>query len=97
MIPIEIDHVFKAYINPELAKHGGNATPVDYSDEVVTIRMGGACRGCLSADKTVNEVIKKELQERCKDYPVKEVVISDEVHPELWEMAMKILNGEKPD
>ncbi len=95
MIPNDILEVFETVINPLLADHGGCVYPLDYQDGVVTVRMGGACRGCLSLDATVNNYIKKELQNRCHKNKVLDVVVSDEVDPELWELAKKILNGGK--
>ncbi len=94
MIPDEIQQVFQTVINPALAEHGGVAYPLSYEDRVVTIRMGGACRGCLAQDTTVNRIIKKELKQRCRLHPVDDVYISDDVDPELWQMVQDILKGD---
>lgn len=93
MVPEEIEAVFYDAINPMLQKHGGYATPLVYESGRLLIRMGGACRGCLSQDVTVNEIIKAELEKHALAHPVHEIQISNEVDPELWEMAQKILKG----
>lgn len=93
-VPKEIEEVFDAFINPRLAADRGCAEPIMFENGIVTIRMGGACRGCLAADHTLNHVILKELTERCSGLRIEKVVIDDSVSPELWEMAQKILKGE---
>ena len=95
MVPLEIIELFRSKINPQLAGHGGRADPLDFQDDVLWIRMGGACQGCLSQDATVNQVIEKILRENCQTCVVEKVMISDTVDPELWDMAQKILKGEK--
>jgi Fe-S cluster biogenesis protein NfuA len=97
MVPKEIADVFDNVINPLLADHGGSATPLSYEKNggIVTIRMGGACAGCLKADETVNTVILKNLKEKCPKYKIKKIELNDDVDPEMWAMAMKILKGGK--
>ncbi len=95
MVPLEIVELFRTKINPQLVEHGGRADPLDYQDGVLWIRMGGACRGCLSQDATVGQVIEKTLRESCQTCSVEKVTISDTVDPELWDMAQRILKGEK--
>jgi len=93
MVPEEITKVFTEIINPSLSKHSGYATPLEYDHGRLLIRMGGACRGCLSQDVTVTQIIEKELKKNCRKHPIRQVDVSNEVHPELWEMAQKILKG----
>ena len=93
MVPTEITAIFQEKINPKLHEHGGYAKPLEYENGVLLLRMGGACSGCLSQDITVRKVIMTELQACCKDHQVKEIQLSHEVDPELWEMAQKILKG----
>lgn len=95
MIPAEIQDVFDKVINPYLETHGGIAYPLSYENRILTIRMGGACRGCLMLDTTLNGYIKKELDKNCKKYVIRSVEVSDAVDPELWAMAQQILNGGK--
>jgi len=95
MVPAEIEDIFRKYINPMLAKHGGIAYPLTYENNVVTIRLGGACSGCLSAEETLSGLIKENLVKRCRNYVVEDVVISEDVDPEMWKMVQNILKREK--
>lgn len=93
MVPQEVETIFRTEINPMLEEHGGYAKPLEYEGHSLLIRMGGACRGCLSQDITVNRIILSTLKKHDLKHPVKEIQISNEVDPELWEMAQKILKG----
>ncbi|MPL98735.1 hypothetical protein SDC9_44942 [bioreactor metagenome] len=95
MVPAEIEDIFCKYINPLLAKHGGIAFPLTYENNVVTIRLGGACSGCLSANETLNNLIKDNLVKRCRKYVVDDVVITEDVDPEMWKMVQNILRRGK--
>lgn len=95
VVPKEIEMIFRDKINPTLANHGGYAQPLCYQDGIVTIRMGGCCRGCLSQDDTINGLIRQTLRNECAQFPIQEVVVSDEVAPELLAMAKQILGLNK--
>lgn len=94
-IPKEIEEVFDTIINPRLSRDHGYATPVSFEDGVLTVRMGGACRGCMAVNGTLEHVIRKELTEHCPGLDVRQVEADDSVAPELWEMAQKLFRGEK--
>ncbi|MCB2226568.1 MAG: NifU family protein [Desulfarculaceae bacterium] len=49
----------------ELAKHGGNVELLGVNDQnVVLVRLMGACSGCASAKVTLKEIIEKSLKEQ---------------------------------
>ena len=95
MVPEKIKTVFYEKINPSLSAHRGFAEPLSYDNGVLTIRMGGACRGCLSQDSTINGLIKTMLSNHCGDYPVSDVVVSDEIDPSMMALAKQILGTGK--
>lgn len=95
MIPEEIRTVLRDEINPKLGACGGWITPLSYEDGVLTVRMGGKCRGCLAVDQTIHDLVEGTLRARCAEHPVKQVVLSDQVDPDLMAQAMKILSESK--
>ena len=51
-------------IRPYLQKDGGDVEFVDYEDEVLKVRLMGACRGCPYSQMTLANGIKRTLQEK---------------------------------
>ena len=80
-IPKEIIKVFDNVINPRLSADHGSAEPVSFADGVLTVRM--------------DHVIRKSLAEHCPGLGVRQVVADDSVAPELWELAQRILKGDR--
>ena len=79
---------FDADINQYLGEHGGGAEVVDLMGNELIIRMLGECRGCLSMNDTVNGVILKKVSAA---FPfVKKVSVTDDVSPEVYEMACNL-------
>ena len=50
-------------IRPYIQQDGGDVQLVDYQDGVVTVRMLGACAGCMAIDTTLNEGIQALLMD----------------------------------
>lgn len=50
-------------IRPFLINDGGNIEFVKYEDDIVYIKMQGACADCFSIDYTINELIETALRE----------------------------------
>ncbi|MBR2066814.1 MAG: NifU family protein [Solobacterium sp.] len=48
-------------IRPYIQADGGDVELVDYQDGIVTVRMLGACAGCMSLDYTLGEGIEAIL------------------------------------
>lgn len=88
----EIEKVLEEKVNPVLASHFGGAVLVGFENDIVYVRLTGACSSCPSAQYTIEDVVKNILIEELPQ--VKDVVLDTSVSPELLEMARKILNKE---
>lgn len=82
---------FDADINQYLGEHGGGAEVVELRGNELVIRMLGECRGCLSMNDTVNGVILKKVS---AVFPfVKKIRVTDDVSPEVYEMACSLFTS----
>jgi len=89
----KIQTFFDADINEYLSEHGGSAEVVDVEGNVLIIRLMGACRGCLSMSDTVDGVILKKAH---AVFPfIEKVEVTEEVSPEVYEMAASLFTGGK--
>ena len=77
-------------VRPALLSHEGDVQIVEYADGVLKIRLTGHCSGCPSARLTTEELIAAEVQKEIPE--VKEVVLVNEISPELLDFARKLLN-----
>ena len=80
-----IEQVLEEKVRPALLSHEGDVQIV-----VLKIRLTGHCSGCPSARLTTEELIAAEVQKEIPE--VKEVVLVNEVSPELLDFARKLLN-----
>ena len=53
----EIKHVIEK-IRPYIQRDGGDVEFVSFEDGIVTVRMLGACMGCVALDDTISEGIE---------------------------------------
>ena len=88
----QIEKVLDEKVNPILASHGGGAILTAFEDDVAWVRLTGACAACLSAQSTVEDVIKTTILENCEG--VRDVALDTSVSQDLLDMARKILNKE---
>jgi len=58
-------------IRPYIQQDGGDVQLVDYKDGVVTVRMLGACAGCMAIDQTLTDGIQAILMDEIPE--IKEV------------------------
>ncbi len=58
-------------IRPYIQQDGGDVQLVDFKDGVVTVRMLGACAGCMALDATLTDGIQAILLDEVPE--VKEV------------------------
>lgn len=87
----KLTEFFDGDINQYLGEHGGGAEVVDLEGSVLTIRLLGECRGCLSMNETVNGVILKKVT---AVFPfIKKVSVTDDVSPEVYEMACQMFSS----
>lgn len=60
-----IKEVIKTKVRPILVMDGGNIEFIDYKDNVVSVKLLGACRGCplatITLKSTVENIIKEEV------------------------------------
>ncbi len=68
-------------IRPYIQADGGDVELVDYADGVVTVRMNGACAGCMMIDSTLTDGI--------------EAILIDEV-PEVKSVKLDTSESEAP-
>lgn len=56
----DIKHVIEK-IRPYIQRDGGDVEFVSFDDGIVTVRMLGACMGCIALDDTISEGIEAIL------------------------------------
>lgn len=89
----QIDKVLKEKVDPVLAQHYGGAYVTGISDDnIVKVKLTGACACCPSAQYTIEDVVKAIVMEEIPE--VKDVVLDTSVSEDLIDMAKKILRGE---
>lgn len=59
-------------IRPFLINEGGNIELIKYDNNIVYIKMQGACADCLSLDYTIKDVIETALKDEIPE--IKEVI-----------------------
>lgn len=62
-------------IRPYIQADGGDVQLVDYQDGIVSVRMMGACAGCMALDATLTDGIQAILMDEIPE--VKGVVLDD--------------------
>ncbi len=55
---VTIQRLLNEQINPTVAAHGGHISLVDVKEEIVYIRLEGACQGCGMADVTQKQGVE---------------------------------------
>lgn len=68
----QVQQLLDAEINVAVASHGGQINLVDYSDDVVYLRMAGGCQGCGAANVTLKMGVERMLKEHIPE--IREVV-----------------------
>lgn len=69
-------------IRPYIQRDGGDVELVDFKDGVVTVRMLGACAGCLSINDTITDGIEAILLDEVPE--VKKVVLDEDQIPNFF-------------
>lgn len=62
-------------IRPYIQQDGGDVQLVDFNDGVVTVRMIGACAGCIAISSTLEDGVKAILMEEVPE--VREVKLDE--------------------
>jgi Fe-S cluster biogenesis protein NfuA len=90
----KVKNVIEKSVQPKLQEHYGDIELLRVrEDGVVEVKLLGACRGCPSAQITIEEVVEAILKNEIPE--IKKVVLVNEVSEELLDMAKKILNRNK--
>ena len=89
----KIKEILNKDINPILSMHFGSAELVEIKDNVVYIKMLGACGGCPSSQDTIENIIESKLKDEIPD--ITAVRLYQGVSDELINFAKEILNGKK--
>lgn len=86
----QIEAVLDAKVRPALALHNGNVIIQSFKDQVLKVRLTGQCSGCPAAHSTSEELITAEVRSALPS--VQDVILVEEINPELLDMAHKILS-----
>ena len=89
----QVTAILNKEINPILGEHSGGAVLEKLENDVVTVRLTGACSDCPSAQMTTEDIVKEILMEEL-DW-VKDVKLDTAVSDDLIEMARKLMRGER--
>ncbi len=92
-VELQIESIINGSIRPQLKEHFGDVSFVSFKDQVVRIKFEGACKGCPSANTTLETVVKKTLVSEIPE--IQDVIAVSEVSDELMSMARQILNRSK--
>lgn len=88
-----INKVLKEKVDPVLAQHYGGAFMTGLSeDNVVKVKLTGACASCPSAQYTIEDTVKAIVMDEIPE--IKDVILDTSVSEDLIDMAKKILRGE---
>ncbi len=87
-----INEILDQKVRPQLMEHEGNIELVEIRNEIAYVRMTGHCSGCPSAIYTLESIVKEEIL--ASTNIVKDVKLHQDVNPELYDFAKKILNKE---
>lgn len=88
-----VNKVIDEKIRPKLIGHSGDIKVVRVKDDVVEVKLLGACSGCPSAQITLEDVIKADLLEEIPE--LQDVVMVNEISQDLVDMAKKILHKDR--
>ena len=71
----EVEKVLAEQIAPRLAMDGGGIELVELTeDNIVRVRLQGACQGCPGARMTLQMGVERILKEHCPDIAAVEAV-----------------------
>lgn len=87
-----IQRILEEDVRPALMAHEGDVELISYESQVVKVKLHGKCSGCPSAYLATEELIAAKIKEKMPE--VKDVVLVQEVNPELLDFARRILNHE---
>lgn len=84
----DVEKVIDDIINPQLEKHSGWIELVDIQCSTAIVRFRGACSACEGVQETVDSIVVPALRRNVR--AIRNVEITDEVDPDVWEMAKSL-------
>ena len=82
----KIEAVLEEKVRPSLLAHEGNVQILEFTKVILKIRLNVQCAGCLTTEELIGKTVMDELPQ------VQDVVLVNEVSPELLDFAKKLLN-----
>lgn len=86
----KVEKVLEEEVRPQLMRHEGDVKVVELEHNILKVKLLGKCSGCPSATLTTEEFIGDAIRRNIPQ--IQDVVLVNEVHPELIDMAKKILS-----
>lgn len=86
----KIEEILENKVRPALLSHQGDVQIADYQNGILKVKLTGQCSGCPSAALTTEEIIAKAVKAELPE--VQDVVLVNEMSPDLLAFARKILN-----
>lgn len=86
----QIEAILDTKVRPALAEHNGDVLIQSLEDHVLKVKLTGKCSGCPAAHSTNEELITAEVRSAFPS--IQDVILVEEINPELIDMAHKILN-----
>lgn len=90
----KIEAILDSDVRPALADHHGNVIVVDYSDDILRVRMTGMCNGCFSAQLTTESLIAAKIREKLPQ--IKDVILLTGVSDALIAQAKSMMHPYRP-
>lgn len=91
----KINKVLEEDIRPLLNEDGGDIEVIEYIEEqgILKLRLRGQCSTCPQSHSTVDNLIKKTLNEKIKS--LQKIVVETGLSDEMMDLAKKFLTGGK--
>ncbi len=89
----DIKKTMEEKVDPILAQHFGSSRVSKFEDNILYVKLAGACASCPSAQDTVNDVIRNVILREHPD--IEDVVLDTSVDDDLINFAKKLLSKKK--
>ena len=89
----KVNSVINEHIRPLLAQHNGDIKVVSIEDDVVLVEFLGQCSGCLSAQHTMETVVKDILLEKIPT--IKEVKLQVKTNEDLLAIGKNFMKNKE--
>ena len=76
---LKIESFVEKNIAPSLKSHGGRIELIDFDNNILFIKLSGACQGCAAATITLTQGVENQLK---KEFPEIEKIVDLTNHKE---------------